>query len=130
MPRRSLFKLIADLPTLVVDLFRAEVESLKQELTDKLKNAGIGVGLLAGAAMFLFFAVLVLLAAAVLGLATVLPAWAAALIVGGAILLVSALLLLIGVSTLKKGVPPTPTRTIESVKRDVRVIKGTVRRTV
>lgn len=129
-PKRSLFKLIGDLPTLVVDLFRAEIESLKQELTDKLKHAGIGVGLLVGAAMFLFFALLVLLAAAVLGLATVLPAWAAALIVGGGILLIAAVLLLAGVANLKKGVPPTPNTTIESVKRDVSVIKGTARRTV
>lgn len=126
-PKRSLFKLIADLPTLVVDLFRAEIESLKQELIEKLKYAGIGAGLLAGAAMFLFFAVLVLLAAAVLGLATVLPAWAAALIVGGGIMLIAAILLLAGVGSLKKGVPPTPTTTIESVKRDVSVIKGTAR---
>lgn len=129
MPRRSLFKLIGDLPTLVVDLFRAEIESLKQELIDKLKYAGIGVGLIAGAAMFLFFAVLVLLAAAVLGLATVLPAWAAALIIGGGILLLAVILLLAGVGSLKKGVPPTPTTTIDSVKRDVSVIRGTARRT-
>lgn len=129
-PKRSLFKLIGDLPTLVVDLFRAEIESLKQELTDKLKNAGIGVGLIAAAATFAFFALLVLLAAAVLGLATVLPAWAAALIVGGVILIIAVILLLVGVATLKKGVPPMPTTTIDSVKRDVSVITGTVRRPV
>jgi hypothetical protein len=129
MPKRSLFKLIGDLPTLVVDLFRAELESLKQELIDKLKHAGIGAGLIAGAAMFLFFAVLVLLAAAVLGLATVLPAWASALIIGGGILLLAVILLLAGVGSLKKGVPPTPNMTIDSVKRDVSVIKGTARRT-
>lgn len=129
-PKRSLFKLIGDLPTLVVDLFRAEIESLKQEFTDKLKNAGIGVGLIAAAATFAFFALLVLLAAAVLGLATVLPAWAAALIVGGVILIIAVILLLVGVATLKKGVPPMPTTTIDSVKRDVSVITGTVRRPV
>lgn len=129
-PKRSLFKLIGDLPTLVVDLFRAEIESLKQEFTDKLKNAGIGVGLIAAAATVAFFALLVLLAAAVLGLATVLPAWAAALIVGGVILIIAVILLLVGVATLKKGVPPMPTTTIDSVKRDVSVITGTVRRPV
>ena len=127
-PKRSLFALIGDLPKLVVDLFRAEIESLKQELVDKLKNAGIGIGLIAAAAAFAVFALLALLAAAVLGLATVLPAWAAALIVGGAILLIAVILLLIGVTTLRKGVPPTPTTTIDSVKRDVGVIRGTTRR--
>lgn len=129
-PKRSLFTLIGDLPTLVADLFRAEIESLKQELTDKFKSAGIGVGLIAAAATFAFLALLVLLAAAVLGLAIVLPAWAAALIVGGVILLIAVILLLVGVATLKKGVPPTPTTTIDSVKRDISAITGNARRPV
>lgn len=123
-PKRSLFKLLADLPTLIVDLFRAELDSLKQEIATKLKHAGIGIGLLAAAATFLFFAVLVLIGAAVAGLATVLPVWASALIIGGAILLVAVILGLIGVGNLRKGVPPTPNETIESVKKDVRTIKG------
>lgn len=123
-PKRSLFKLLADLPTLIVDLFRAELDSLKQEIATKLKHAGIGIGLLAAAATFLFFAVLVLIGAAVAGLATVLPVWASALIIGGAILLIAVILGLIGVGNLRKGVPPTPNETIESVKKDVRTIKG------
>lgn len=124
-PKRSLFTLLADLPRLVVDLFRAELDSFKRELAEKLKHAGIGIGLLVGALVFLFFAVLVLLAAAVAGLATVLPVWASALIIGGVILLVAVVLGLVGVQNLRKGVPPTPTHTIESVKQDVRTIKGT-----
>lgn len=126
--RRGLFKLIADIPSLLMDLVRGEIESFKQELIGKLKLAGVGIGLLVGAATFLFFALLVLLAAAVLGLATVLPAWAAALIVGGGILVIAVILALIGISSLKKGVPPAPTETIKSIKKDVRVIKGTGKR--
>jgi multisubunit Na+/H+ antiporter MnhC subunit len=127
-PKRSLFTLIADLPKLLVELLKGELESFKQELVGKLKHAGIGVGLLAGAAVFAVFALLVLVAAAVLGLATVLPAWLAALIVGVAILLIGVVLALIGLSNLKKGVPPAPTETIESIKKDVSVIKGTGKR--
>jgi hypothetical protein len=127
-PRRGLFKLIADIPSLLMDLVRGEIESFKQELIGKLKLAGVGIGLLVGAAVFLFFALLVLLAAAVLGLATVLPAWAAALIVGGAILVIAVVLALIGIANLKKGVPPAPTETIKSIKKDVRAIKGTGKR--
>lgn len=123
-PRRGLFKLIADIPTLLMDLVRGEIESLKQEMIGKLKHAGVGIGLLVGAATFVFFAVLVLIAAAVLGLATVLPAWASALIIGGGVLLIAVILALIGIANLKKGVPPAPTKTIESVKKDVRAIKG------
>jgi len=123
-PRRGLFKLIADIPTLLMDLVRGEIESFKQEIIGKLKLAGIGIGLLVGAAIFAFFALLVLIAAAVLGLATVLPAWASALIIGGGILLIAVILALVGISSLKKGVPPAPTNTIDSVKKDVRAIKG------
>jgi hypothetical protein len=127
-PKRSLFALLADVPRLIVDLFRQEIESLKQELIDKAKNAGIGIGLLATAAAFAFFLLGVLVTAAILGLATVFAPWLAALIVAGALLIITAVLALVGVSTLKRGMPPAPTQTIESIKDDVRVIKGTSRR--
>ena len=125
--RRSLFTLIGSIPTLLVDLVRNEIESLKDEIVGKLKNAGIGIGLLAGAVFFALFAVMVLIATAILGLATVVPAWLAALIVGVVILLVAAILALVGIRSLKRGVPPAPTHTIESIKKDVRTIKGTER---
>lgn len=123
--RRSLLKLISDLPTLVTDLIRGELDSLKTEMTAKLKQAGIGAGLLVGAALFGFIALLVFVAAAVLGLAEVLPAWASALIVGAIILIVAVVLALLGIKRLQKGVPPAPTETIKSIKKDVGVIKGT-----
>ena len=122
--RRGLFALIADVPRLIVELLQAEIDSMKAEISAKLKAAGIGAGLLVGAGVFAFFAVLVLTAAAVLALALVMPAWAAALVVGGALLLLAALIGLAGYSQLKRGVPPTPTDTIDSVKEDVRVIRG------
>ena len=125
--KRSLFGLIGDLPGLVMDLVRNEIEQLKQEMIGKAKHAGIGIGILAGAATLLFFALAVLIAAAVLGLGTVLPAWAAALIVGGAILLIAGLLVVIGLNQLKQG-KPTPEKTIESVQQDVKAIKGTGKR--
>ena len=121
--KRSLFGLIGDLPGLLMDLVRSEIEQLKQEMIDKAKHAGVGVGILAAAATLLFFALGVFIAAAILGLATVLPAWASALIVGGAILLIAALLIAIGVNQLKQG-NPTPDKTIESVQKDVKAITG------
>jgi hypothetical protein len=125
--RRSLFTLIGSIPTLLVDLVRNEIESLKIEIAGKLKSAGIGIGLLAGAAFFALFAIMVLIATAILGLATVLPAWLAALIIGVIILLIAVILALVGIRSLKKGVPPAPTQTIKSIKKDVRTIKGTER---
>ena len=127
-PKRSLFKLVGDIPSLLMELVRGEIESFKQELVGKLKLAGVGIGLLIGALSILLFALLVFTAAAILGLATVLPAWAAALIVGGALLLIAVILALVGISSLKKGVPPAPTETIKSIKKDVRTIKGTGKR--
>ena len=127
-PKRSLAALIVDVPRLLGELVRGEIESLKQEMASKLKSAGIGIGLFAGAAFFALFALMVLIAAAVLGFAEVVPAWAAALIVAGILLVITAILVLIGVSLVKKGTPPTPTETIESIKSDVRAVKGTRKR--
>lgn len=126
--KRSLFTLIGDIPGLISQLIRDELEQLKDEIVGKLKHAGIGIGLFVGAAAFLFFALAVFVAAAILGIATVLPAWAAALIVGGVLLVITIVLALIGLSNLKKGVPPSPTKTISSMKKDVTVITGTGKR--
>lgn len=125
--KRSLFALIGSLPSLVAELVKSELDQLKRELLRKLKHAGIGAGLLAAAAVFAFFAAGVLTAAAILGLAVVLPAWLAALIVAALLLVVVVLLGWLGVRELKKS-NPEPTETISSVKRDVRVIKGTAKR--
>jgi len=59
-----------------------------------------------------------------MGIATALPGWLAALIVGGALLVITVVLVLVGVNQLKRGTPPVPTETIESVKKDVNAIKG------
>lgn len=124
LPKRSLFKLIGDLPGYLVELLRSELERLKQELIEKAKHLGVGVGLILVGAFLAFFAFAVLIAAAVLGIATALPAWLAALIVAAALLLITAILVLIGVNQLKRGVPPVPEETIASVKEDVNAIKG------
>jgi len=122
--RQSLGTLVASLPGLVTDLLKAEFTNLQREILGKIKAIGIGAAFFVVAAVLAFFMLGVLLAAAVLGFATIMPAWAAALTVAGIILLVIAALVLIGVNRLKHGLPPAPTETIESVKDDVRAIKG------
>lgn len=122
--RRSLVSLLAELPTLIIQLLKDELENLKRELTAKLAKLGIGVGLFVAAALVAFFALATLIAAAVLGLATVLPAWLSALIVGVALLVIAGILALVGVSSLKKGLPPVPEESIESLKKDVNTVKG------
>ena len=127
-PKRSLFKLIADLPGYIVELVKSELEQLKAEIIGKIKLAGIGIGAFVVAGAFAFFALGVLVAAGILGLATVLPGWAAALIVAGVLLLITAILVFVGIGLLKKGAPPTPTDTIASVKEDVNAFRGTGKR--
>jgi len=120
----SLGSLVKELPDRVTRLVKSELQLAKLELTTKLKAAGIGAGMLAAAAFFalVFFAVLV--SAAVMGLAEVLPGWAAALIVAGVFLILAAVLALLGINRLKKGVPPVPEESIESVKADVSAVTG------
>lgn len=122
--RRSLIALLTDVPRLIIELIQAEIAALKAEIASKLKSAGIGAGLLVGAATVAFFAALTFTAAAVLGLAEVLPAWAAALIVGGILIVIAGVLVAMGIAQLKRGLPPTPTETIESINEDVRIVRG------
>jgi hypothetical protein len=122
--KKSLFSLIGDLPNLVRDLVKGELELLKTEIIGKLKILGVGVGLILGAVLVLLFFIGVLLTAAILGLATVMPGWLAALIVAFVLLIVVALLAWIGYKEVKKAMPPVPEETIKSLKRDVITVKG------
>ena len=120
----SLAQLITDLPNRVTDLVHAEIDLIKTEVIGKLKALGIGAGLLLGAAIVLGFMVGVLLTAAILALALVLPGWLAALIVAAFLLIVALILALIGWRVLKKGLPPIPRESIHSLQSDLRTIRG------
>ena len=122
--KRSLFKLISDVPTLVTDLVKGEIDQLKAEMIVKLKALGIGGGLIAAAAVILLFMVGVLLTAAVLALALVMPPWLAALLVAFILLVVAGIIGWVGYVKLKGGIPPVPTSTISSLKKDIDTIKG------
>jgi hypothetical protein len=120
----SLGSLIGRLPELISRLIRGEIQLAKQEMTTKLKSAGVGVGLLIGAAVLGIIFLQIILAAAIIALSLVLPAWASALIVGGVVLIIVIVLALVGLKALKTGVPPVPTAAVENVKADVRAFKG------
>ncbi|PPG10890.1 phage holin family protein [Rathayibacter sp. AY1F4] len=121
---RSLGELVSDLPGLVIELVKAEVASLKNELAGKAKSAGLAVGLFAVAAFLLLTAWATLVAFAIIGIASWLPAWLSALIVTVFFLLVAVILALVGVRTIKKAVPPVPQDSIDSIKKDVQAFKG------
>lgn len=122
--RPSLIELVTSVPTLVTDLVHREIALLKTELIGKLKALGIGAGLLVVALTFVFAMLGVLLTAAILALAEVMPGWLAALLVALVLLIIAAIFALIGYRTLKKGIPPVPTEGIGSLKRDLKAIKG------
>lgn len=125
---RSAADLVKNVAELVPRLVREELALAKAEMAQKGKQAGIGAGLLGGGGMVAFFGVAVLIAAAVLGLAEVLPAWLAALIVAVVLLAVAGILAVLGRSRLRRGLPPVPERAVDSTKQDVQTVKESARR--
>lgn len=126
--KRSVFALLADIPALVTDLVQREIELVKTELVSKLKSLGVGAGLIAVALVVLLGMLGVLLTAAILALSLVMPGWLAALLVAAVLLLIAVVLGLIGYRVLMRGVPPVPTEALDSIRRDLRAIKGTGKR--
>jgi MFS family permease len=122
--KKSVFKLIGELPGLISTLIRDEIESTKQELLNRAKAAGIGMGFFAGAAVFAYFGAFALLATVILVLALFLWPWLAALIVAVLLFAIAGVLALIGYRRLQSGVPPVPQSSIDSVKNDVQAFKG------
>lgn len=122
--RRSLVELVTSIPTLVTDLVQREIDLIKAEMTAKLKALGIGAGVLAVAALLLLAMLGVLLTAGILALSLIMPGWLAALLVAAGLLIIASVLALIGYGVLKKGIPPVPTESIDSLKSDLRAIQG------
>ena len=105
-------------------LVRQEIALARLEISDKAKHAGIGAGMLAGAALVGLLALGALIAMLVLVLATALDAWLAALIVAVALLALAGILAVSGKGQLARATPPAPERTIESVKADVDEVRA------
>ncbi|WP_062519554.1 phage holin family protein [Demequina silvatica] len=108
--------IVAGLLGRITAVIKTEIERAKKEIAAKLKGIGVGIGLIVAAGVFAFFMAGVLVAAAILGLATVWPAWLAALTVAGGLLLIVLILVLIGSSLIKKNKDLTPQESIDNVK--------------
>lgn len=107
-------------------LTRQEAELAKRELSESFEQAKRRVAQMALGGGVLSAGVLVLLAASVLALATVMPAWSAALLVGGLLVVLGVVLVLVGRSQLSR-VNFTPQRTLDSVESDIAAIKQAVK---
>lgn len=123
---RPMGALLSDALSQVTRLVRGEVALAKAEVAQNIRNAGLGVGLLVGAAILLLVALNVLAAAAAAALAStgIGPGWAT-LIVAVVILAVAAVLALRGLAALKPE-NLAPSRTIRNVQADAQTIKETV----
>ena len=112
---RPLSDLFRDLMNETKILIQQEIQLLKLEMSQKATQAGKNVALVAIGAALAYAGLLVLVAAATLGLALVIPGWASALIVGLVVVGIGYGLIQKGISDLKN-INPAPQKTIDSVK--------------
>ncbi len=119
----STAELVKDLSREVSELVRQEIALARAEMMEKGRKAGRGAGMLSGAAVLGLAAVGGSMATLILLLDLVLPAWLAALIVTAAYAAVAAVLARRGKEEISEAGPPTPERTVDSVKEDVQWAK-------
>ena len=124
---RSIPDIFVDVVNQFTILVRKEGQLARAEMSEKLTDLGIEVGLLVGGSVLLIPALVIVLQAAVAALiaANIATVWAS-LIVGGATLVIGFILLALGISWLKAA-RPVPTRTIEQLQRDAEVAKSQLR---
>jgi Putative Actinobacterial Holin-X, holin superfamily III len=114
----SVRELTAQLGEQLSRLVNEEIALAKAELSASARQAAVGSGLLTSAGVVGHTAWLAMAAAAIAGIAVVLPVWAAALIVGGALGAVAGVLALLGRNRLRRGSVPLRL-TKESVRKDL-----------
>jgi len=123
---RSITTLLSDLASETILLIRQELALLKAELHEKFSRVGQGATALGAGALIAYSGWLVLLAAAVLGLATVLPAWLAALIVALVALAIGGALVFIGKSRFDAD-SLMPQRSLRSLREDEQWLRERLR---
>ena len=128
MPNRSIPEIFTDVINQFTALLRKEGELARTEMSEKISQVAVGLGLIVGGSVLLTPALVILLQAGVSALITnniVKEPWAP-LIVGGAVFLIGIILLLVGMGRLKAEAL-VPNKTIQQIQSDVRVAKQQVR---
>lgn len=127
---RSLIALFSDLWRETSALVHNEAELAKAEMSEKVSQVGTGVAAIAIGGAIVFAGFIVLLLAAVNGLALMLPpehaGWLAPLIVGLAVIVLGFIALGTGRHELK-ATNLKPARTMDSLRRDGELVKEHVR---
>lgn len=125
-PAPSTAELIRRATDQLSTLVRDEIALARAEMSEKLAHAGKGAGLFGGAGLVALYGVFGVLAAAVLGLARVMPGWAAALVVGGFLLVVAGLMAALGRGQVRKATPPVPEAAVSGVRADIEAVASAV----
>jgi uncharacterized membrane protein YqjE len=122
--QHSTGELVKQLSEQATTLVRKEIELAKAELTAKGKVAGEGAGMLGAAGVVGLLALGALTAMIIALLDKAMDFWTAALIVAVVYGAIAAVLALSGRDRVKKGMPPAPEQTVETVKEDVQWAKS------
>jgi hypothetical protein len=104
-------------------LVAQEVKLAKAEMTDKVKDVGIGAGMFGGAGYVAHLASIALMLTIIFALAEAMAPWLAALIVTVLYGAVAAGLALVAKKRIQQAGPPIPEQTIESVKQTIQTVK-------
>ena len=122
---RSIISLFSDLFRETSTLVHQEAELAKAEISEKVSEFGKGIAALAIGGAIVFAGFMVLLFAASNGLALMLPRehadWLAPLIVGLAVIVLGFIALAMGKHELS-GTILTPSRTMDSLRRDTQLV--------
>ncbi len=121
---QSVGELVQAMSQQTATLVRQELRLATVELQEKGKRAGQGAGMFGGAGVVALYGLGALIAAAIIGLGTLLEPWIAAVIVGAVLLAVAGILALSGKRKVDEATPPLPEQALESTKRDVDEVKN------
>jgi Putative Actinobacterial Holin-X, holin superfamily III len=121
---RPIGDLVQDLSRQTSTLIRQEMRLAQAELSEKGRHAGKGAGMFGGAGLVGLYGVGALIAAAIIGLGTVIEPWIAAVLIGILLLAVAGILALTGKKELDEAGPPKPEQTLDSVQQDVETVKA------
>ena len=123
-PERTLGQLVASATEDISALIRSEIALAKAEIAVQAKKGGVAGGLLAGAAVVLFYSVYFIFITLAEGIQAMgLARWLSFLIVTVFMLIVVAVLGLLGVRKMKT-VQPSPDKAIASAQQSVAGIKA------
>lgn len=117
----GLLTLLGDLPDLIGNLVKAEINAAKTWVRRTAKDAGMGGLWFLIALFFLFWAIPVLLTFAIAGISSWWPVWLSALVVLGGLLVLVILFAILGLVTFRR--VTARENPAEAVASDIRLVK-------